>query len=332
MDEQALLATCTYIDLNPVAAGIAAVPEASAHTSIKERVDHIQVQGRAEDLKAARSGSVGGSAASAGLEESHWLCPIEDRRRLDSAREGMVEGFSLGNYLHLVDYTARLYRAGKAAMSREVAAILDRLGSTALEWQARLEKLRLGRFLGRYFATTGPDSRRAGTTGREAHPKSLVFMICMSFDGFGRGPPVERGGEAGEPLARRGGRARGCHGWLRPGRSADLVTAIVPDGVGLCHPTGRLAAQAKGNKGVPSFSKRDGLYGVQIITGPRSVLLRLELLDERIEGFEVAAYTTEGLYRDPTPGDCDRSHQSLRWRQSSCIPLARHCGTLASTS
>ena len=56
--------------------------------------------------------------------------------------------------LQLVDYTARLYRAGKAAVSREVAAILDRLGSTAEEWQERLEKLRQGRFLGRYFATT----------------------------------------------------------------------------------------------------------------------------------------------------------------------------------
>jgi len=39
-------------------------------------------------------------------------------------------------------------------VSREVAAILDRLGSTAEEWQARLETLRQGRFLGRYFATT----------------------------------------------------------------------------------------------------------------------------------------------------------------------------------
>jgi hypothetical protein len=52
---------------------------------------------------------------------------------------------------------------------------------------------------------------------------------------------------------------------------------------------------------VSSFSKRDGLYGVQIITGPRSVLLRLELLDERIEDFEVAALATDGLYRDPPP-------------------------------
>ena len=36
LDEESLLATCAYIDLNPVAAGIAEVPEASAHTSIKQ--------------------------------------------------------------------------------------------------------------------------------------------------------------------------------------------------------------------------------------------------------------------------------------------------------
>jgi hypothetical protein len=131
--------------LNPVAAGIAEVPEASAHTSIKERVDHVQAQGRTEDLKAARTGSVAGSAAAADLEEGHWLCPIEDRRRLDSAREGMLEGFSLGNYLLLVDYSARLFRQGKATLSRDVAEILDRLGSSADHWQARLEKLRQGR-------------------------------------------------------------------------------------------------------------------------------------------------------------------------------------------
>ena len=76
-------------------------------------------------------GSVARSAAAAGLEQAHWLCPIEDRRRLDSSREGMVEGFSLGNDLLLVDYTGRLFREGKANLSREVAEILDRLGTTA---------------------------------------------------------------------------------------------------------------------------------------------------------------------------------------------------------
>ena len=43
------------------------------------------------DLAAAQGGSVAGSRAAAGLEESLWLCPIEDRRLLDSAREGMVK-------------------------------------------------------------------------------------------------------------------------------------------------------------------------------------------------------------------------------------------------
>jgi hypothetical protein len=54
----------------------------------------------------------------------------------------------------MANLTAQLYRAGKVAVPREVAAILDRLGSTADQWQARLEKLWQGRFLGRYFATT----------------------------------------------------------------------------------------------------------------------------------------------------------------------------------
>jgi REP element-mobilizing transposase RayT len=54
LDEESLLAACAYIDLNPVAAGIAETPEASPHTSIKERVEHVEVLGRSEDLKAAR--------------------------------------------------------------------------------------------------------------------------------------------------------------------------------------------------------------------------------------------------------------------------------------
>ena len=154
LDEESLLAVCAYIDLNPVAAGIAEVPEASAHTSIKERIEHVKAQGRTQDLKAARKGSVAGSKAAAGLEDSHWLCPIEDRRRLGSSREGMLEGFPLGSYLLLVDYTGRLFREGKAAISREVAEIFSRLGSSAETWQARLEKLRQGRLLGRFFAAS----------------------------------------------------------------------------------------------------------------------------------------------------------------------------------
>ena len=159
LDEESLLATCVSIDLNPVAAGIAATPEGSQHTSVKQRVEHAEVQGRVESLKAAEQGSVPASAASAGLEETHWLCPIEDRRRLDSTREGMVEGFTLGSYLLLVDYTGRLFRAGKGAISSELASVFARLGSDAESWSARLLKLSGGRLLGRFFAASRPRLR-----------------------------------------------------------------------------------------------------------------------------------------------------------------------------
>jgi REP element-mobilizing transposase RayT len=154
LDEEALLATCTYIDLNPVAAGIAEVPEESAYTSITIRVEHAKDQGRIPDLTAAKSGSVAGSSASAGLEDSIWLCPVEDRRKVDSSREGMLEGFSLGNYLLLVEHTGRLFRDGKAVITAELSGILERIGSSAETWWARMEKLTKGQLFGRFFAAT----------------------------------------------------------------------------------------------------------------------------------------------------------------------------------
>jgi hypothetical protein len=153
-DEEALLATSVYIDLNPVSAKVAETPETSEYTSIKQRLDHVEAEGKTAELEAADSGSVAGSRAAAGVEESLWLCPIEDRRELDSTREGMIQGLSLGSYVQLVDYTGRLFRQGKASISAELAGIFERLGCSAQSWQARLEKLRDGRLLGRFFVTT----------------------------------------------------------------------------------------------------------------------------------------------------------------------------------
>ena len=91
---------------------------------------------RSSVRKAARTSSAVASKQAAGLEENHWLCPVEDRRRIDSTREGMIEGFALGSYVLLVDYTARLFRAGKASLSGEMAEILDRLHTSAEQWRS----------------------------------------------------------------------------------------------------------------------------------------------------------------------------------------------------
>jgi hypothetical protein len=154
IDDESLLKICVYIDLNPVAAKVAKTPETSDYTSIKQRVEHVEAQGKTTELAAAEGGSVAGSRASAGLEESLWLCPIEDRRGLDSLRAGMIQGFPLGSYLKLVEYTGRLFRQGKASISAELAGIFERIGFTAETWRDAMGKLRGERLLGRIFAAS----------------------------------------------------------------------------------------------------------------------------------------------------------------------------------
>jgi REP element-mobilizing transposase RayT len=153
LDEESLLATCAYIDLNPVAAGIATVPEQSRHTSIRQRVMHIRRKGAEKRLKEARRGAVAASKAAGNLEQDHWLCPMEDRRSSGGAREGMLEGFSLGSYLLLVDYTSRWHRTGKGRVDAAVAEIFDRLGSSSDIWNQRMQDLfSRERLLGNFFS------------------------------------------------------------------------------------------------------------------------------------------------------------------------------------
>jgi REP element-mobilizing transposase RayT len=152
LDTEALLATCAYIDLNPVAAGIAEVPEQSEHTSIKQRVVHAKECDKLEALKAARLGSVAGCQAAGGFEEGHWLVPLQDRRqrggsRRSAVREGMLDGFSLGSYLLLVEYTGRLFRHGKARINDGVKDVLDRLGTRVEFWGDRIKKMMASRDL-----------------------------------------------------------------------------------------------------------------------------------------------------------------------------------------
>jgi hypothetical protein len=68
--------------------------------------------------------------------------------------EGMLEGISPGSYRLLVDFTGRLFREGKAAVSAELSGILERLGSSAESGWFRLEKFSKSRLLGRFFAAS----------------------------------------------------------------------------------------------------------------------------------------------------------------------------------
>ncbi len=181
LDEESLLATCVYIDLNPVAAGISKVPETSSHTSLRQRVAHAKAKGKLESLKEAAKGSVAGSKVSGHFEDSHWLCPLDDARRKGSKREGMLESFSLGSYLLLVDYSSRLWREGKAQVSPSVVGIFERLDTSAEIWGARLKKLLGAKKLCGSFFTSSRDRLRelAQQKGRH-HLDNLVPLKSAS--------------------------------------------------------------------------------------------------------------------------------------------------------
>ncbi len=178
LDSQSLLATSVYIDLNPLAAGIAETPEQSEYTSIRQRVQHVQDNGNTDALRAALLGSVAGSKAAGHVEQDHWLVPIEDRRRYSNAptisnREGMLASLSLGSYLLLVDYTGRLYRNGKARMNSAVREIFDRIDTSQEYWGDMVGRMLKSRNLrGSFFASTA-DSIRQVAAGRGKRTANL---------------------------------------------------------------------------------------------------------------------------------------------------------------
>jgi len=116
LDEAALAACMTYVDLNPVRAGMAETPEHSAHTSVKAR--------------AARAKSA--QAANHIYQQPKELLPFAG-----NPRQEMPQGIAmkLTDYLELVDATGRIIRDDKRGYIPENSAkIQDRLGLDVDRW------------------------------------------------------------------------------------------------------------------------------------------------------------------------------------------------------
>ena len=121
LDERALLACMSYVDLNPVRAAMARTPEASEYTSIRERI-------------------------------------IDQDKSLLLAFSNQYEDgipYSLKDYLELVDWAGRSVRAEKRGhIPRSTPPILERLG---MEPAPLLDYL--GNTKKPYYGALGPVSR-----------------------------------------------------------------------------------------------------------------------------------------------------------------------------
>jgi REP element-mobilizing transposase RayT len=135
LDEAGLLTAMTYVDLNPIRAGIAATPEESEFTSIYERI------------QAYKAASTTTTAASEHVQ-TRRLFPFRDQ----AAPPRPAIPLTLRDYLQLVDWTGRSVRSGSIGeIDSDAPSILDRLMIDSLVWQdaMRVRGNVFGRALGR---------------------------------------------------------------------------------------------------------------------------------------------------------------------------------------
>ena len=158
LDEQALLACSAYVDLNPIRAALAETLETSDYTSVQRRIQAAQNQKRLAGSKPAASvkqseakqsgapsqpapvtltASLDGFLSPLTLEEpSGALGAVPSRSGLRCSDKGFLP-ISAGDYLILLDWTARQAVAGKrGANPKALQPIFERLSLDPTIWCA----------------------------------------------------------------------------------------------------------------------------------------------------------------------------------------------------
>jgi hypothetical protein len=125
--EEALLSCMTYVDLNPVRAGIADRPETSSHTSIQERIQPEFDVRQAIDDQTACGDLLDYKTALKPLLPFHATL-------LNEPQAGIL--FNFEDYLALVDWTGRIIRSDKLGhIDNALPPILVRLKISSEQWR-----------------------------------------------------------------------------------------------------------------------------------------------------------------------------------------------------
>ena len=118
MDEAAVLTCMSYVDLNPIRAGMCDTPEESDFTSIQQRIrqwQQSQPQNKNNNPKSTP-------------QKSNSMVPLMRmvKQSQDSHRNAI--GYTTKDYLELVDWAGRAIRDGKrGAIPNSIPPILERL-------------------------------------------------------------------------------------------------------------------------------------------------------------------------------------------------------------
>ncbi|MDR9440630.1 MAG: transposase [Halomonas sp.] len=130
LDEAAILSAMAYVDLNPIRAGMAETPEASAFTSVAERL--AELPGHAEKARASDTDDEPLEAAPPASQAPAWceVLPVQALMPFDATgRVPYAIPFGFEDYLELVETTGRCQRPDKRGrIEGRVPRLLDRLG------------------------------------------------------------------------------------------------------------------------------------------------------------------------------------------------------------
>jgi len=147
LDEQAVLAVMSYVDLNPIRAGLAETPEASAHTSIQARLEQRDTEQQAPDSMRERQAApqdaqpldedVMRSAAHIDLLPQAALLPFDPSGHVECAI-----GFAYSDYLEWVDYIGRaVHPRKKGRIPEKWPALAVRLNIDPAIFSERAQQL-----------------------------------------------------------------------------------------------------------------------------------------------------------------------------------------------
>ena len=121
LDEQALLTCMSYVDLNPVRAGITPTPESSDYTSIQARIQTYQAPTPEHNQDSSQT--------------TQTPVKLIDFNGHEHKNQPKGIAFSLPDYLELVDWTGRAVRDDKTgAIADNLPPILSRLGIEQKAW------------------------------------------------------------------------------------------------------------------------------------------------------------------------------------------------------